>query len=72
MIRYGTSANAQQLSAMGHVVDEYCRRAGIVPGTPQSQKVAGLVLALYGVGVREEKDLLKALNGPSRRLPERS
>jgi hypothetical protein len=68
-MRYGTTANAQQVEAMGHVVSRYCKHIGIEPGTPEAERIASIVLALHEVGVRSEADLLKALIVPKSRLP---
>ncbi len=68
-MRFGATANNQQVDAMAHVVDRYCRHMGIERGTPEAEHVASLVLALHEIGVRGESDLLKSLNVPRARLP---
>lgn len=66
----GAIANPQQAEAMTHVVAAYCKHIGIEPGTPEEENVASLVLALHGVGIRGENDLLKALIVPYERRPD--
>lgn len=68
-MKFGSTANPQQLAAMGHVVDAYCRHLGIDHGTPEEEHIASLVLALHEVGVRGENELLRALIVPDNRLP---
>ena len=71
-MKFGTTANPQQVEAMGHVVAAYCKHLGIDPGTPEGEHVASLVLALHDVGVRGENELLNALIVPNHRLPDSS
>lgn len=66
-MKFGATANPQQVAAMGHVIDAYCRHVGIDAGTPEERHVASLVLALYEAGIRGENDLLQALIVPTHR-----
>jgi hypothetical protein len=68
-MKFGSTANPQQVAAMGHVVDAYCRHLGIGHGTPEEEHIASLVLALHEVGIRGESELLRALIVPDHRLP---
>jgi hypothetical protein len=68
-MKFGTTANPQQVDAMSRVVFAYCRHIGVDPGTPEAEHVAGVVLALHEVGIRGENELLKALIVPKEKLP---
>jgi hypothetical protein len=68
-MKFGPTANSQQVDAMSHVVARYCHHIGIDPGTPEAEHVAGAVLALHEVGIRGENELLKALVVPKEKLP---
>ncbi len=68
-MRFGSTANPQQVAAMGHVVTAYCKHVGVESGTPEEEHIASLVLALYEVGIRGESELLRALIVPDNRLP---
>jgi hypothetical protein len=68
-VKFGTTANPQQLEAMSRVVYAYCKHIGVGLGTPEEEHIASLVLALHEVGVRGENDLLRALIAPDNRLP---
>ena len=68
-MKFGLTANSQQVDAMSHVVARYCHHIGIDPGTPEAEHVAGVVLALHELGIRGENELLKALIVPKEKLP---
>ena len=68
-MKFGSTANPQQVEAMGHVVAAYCKHVGVDPGTPEEEHIASLVLALHEVGVRGENELLRAMIVPDNRLP---
>ena len=71
-MKFGSTANPQQVEAMGHVVAAYCKHVGVDPGTPEEEHISLLVLALHEAGVRGENELLRALIVPNHRLPEAS
>ncbi len=64
-MKFGTTANAEQVEAMGHVLARYCQHLGIGEGTPEHEHVASLILALHEIGIRGENDLLRALIVPN-------
>jgi hypothetical protein len=68
-MKFGTSANPEQVEAMAHVVAAHCKHIGVEPGTPEEEHIATLVVALHEVGVRGESELLRALIAPDNRLP---
>jgi hypothetical protein len=68
-VKFGTTANPQQLEAMGHVITAYCKHVGIAPGTPEEKRVAALALELHTVGIRGKAELLGALIVPANRMP---
>ena len=68
-MKLGTTANPQQLEAMGHVIEAYCKHVGIAPGTPEEKRVAEVVLQLHTVGIRGKAELLGALIVPANRMP---
>lgn len=68
-MRYGPTANPDQVTAMSRVLAAYCRKAGINPETPEGKRVASLILALHEVGIRGENEFWKALVAPKQRLP---
>jgi hypothetical protein len=61
---FGTTAGPQQVAAMAHVVDAYCRHAGIAPGSAEQEHIATKILALYEIGLRGESEMLAALMAP--------
>ena len=63
-MRFGATANPQQVAMMANVVDAYCRQAGIEPENPERERVAARIIALYEIGVRGQNDLLAALTMP--------
>ena len=64
-MKFGTTANPQQVRVMSHVVDSYCKHLGIQRGTPEEEHVASVILSLHEIGVRGENDLLRALIVPN-------
>jgi hypothetical protein len=68
-MKYGTTANPQQVEAMQNVFAAYCKHIRIDPGTPEEEHIASLILALHEAGVRGQNDLLRALIVPGNRLP---
>ena len=40
-MKFGTTANSQQVDAMSRVIFAYCRHIGVDPGTPEAERVAG-------------------------------
>ena len=68
-MKFGTTANPQQVDAMSRVVFAYCKHIGVGSGTPEEEHIASLVLALHEAGIRGESELLRALIVPVSRLP---
>jgi hypothetical protein len=68
-VKFGPTANPQQLDAMSRVVFAHCKHIGVDLGTPEEEHIASLVLALHELGVKGENDLLRALIAPDNRLP---
>jgi hypothetical protein len=68
-MKFGTTANPQQVGAMGRVVSAYCRHIGIKTTSPEGERIAEVVLALHEAGIRGENALLGALIVPRDRMP---
>ncbi len=68
-VKFGTTANPQQVDAMGRVITAYCKHVGIDAGSLEEERVAEVVLELHQVGIRGEAALLDALIVPSGRMP---
>lgn len=60
-MKFGTTANPQEVATMARVTETLCRHAGIEVGTPEHENIAGNILALHEIGVRNERDLLAAV-----------
>jgi hypothetical protein len=63
-MKFGAIAGPQQVAVMAHVVDAYCRHAGIAPGSVEQDNIAAKIVALYEIGLRGENELLTALIAP--------
>ena len=46
-VKFGTTANPQQLEAMGHVITAYCKHVGIASGTPEDVRRDERVVDAY-------------------------
>lgn len=68
-MKFGTTANSQQVNAMALVVSRYCKHLGIDRDTPEAEQIASVVVELHAAGLRGETELLKALIVPSGRMP---
>jgi hypothetical protein len=63
-MKFGPTANPQQVDAMGRVVSAYCKHMGVKSTSPEGERVAEVVLALHEAGIRGENALLGALIVP--------
>lgn len=66
-MKFGSVANPQQVATMANVINAYCRRTGIEPGTREEEEIATKIVALHEIGVRGQNDLLAALILPPSR-----